>query len=669
MIRQLLNRPGGWIIGIAAAIGLFVALNAGLSSVTGLRVDLTEDRLYTLSDGTQRILDKMTEPVALELYISQRLVKEVAIYGNYAGRVRDVVNEFAAASDGKVSVTELDPEPFSETEDAAVGAGLNGVPLDASGEKVYFGLAARKGDRTGVIGFFQPQREAFLEYDLARMLEGLTKPKQKVVGVVTSLPLFGPFMPQPGGPKEWFIVDALREGFDVRNIFDLKEDLDEDIDVLMLVHPTLDDEDLYAIDQFLMRRGRLLVFADPFSELAQGAAMSGRPLAPKESNLNALTEKWGVKIVEGQVAGDINLARVVNAGSKADMKPAPYLLWMTMKDAAVNRDDAVTRDINAVNLGSAGTIDVSADAKVKVEALLSTTPQSQSFDSDMINVRQPNVLDFVEKFKAGGKPLLVAARLTGAVETAFPDGPPKPKPPEEVKAPGEEDKETKKDEAAPAESKKKAEEKAEPEGHDWPPHLAKSQAPVNVILVADSDFLQEHFWVRVQDFFGQRVALPFANNGDFVVNALENLAGSGDLITLRSRGTAQRPFTKVEELRVAADAQFRAREQILVKRLTEVQQKFEETQNKATGTPQQGEAVLTPEQQKALDGEMAALRTDLLGIRKELRDVQLELRKDIESLDSTLRFLNIGLVPILVGLFAIVLGVVRIQRRKAAVQG
>ena len=663
MIKQVLNRKGGWVIGIVVIVVLFVALNAGLSGLTGMRLDLTEDRLYTLSDGTQRILDKMTEPVTFDLYVSQRLVKEVAVYGNYAGRVRDVVNEFAANSNGKLTVAEQDPEPFSETEDAAVGVGVTGVPLDASGEKVYFGLAARVADRTAVIGFFQPQREAFLEYDLARMLEGLTNPKKPVIGVVTSLPLFGPFRPQPGGPKAWFIVDALKESFDVRNIFDLKEDMTDEIDVLMLVHPTLDDEDLYAIDQFLMRKGRLLVFADPFSELAQGAAMSGQPLAPKESNLNKLTKKWGVEVVVGQTAGDIKLARIVNAGTEQDMKPAPYLLWLTVKDDAIDRGDAVTRDINAINLGSAGVIEVSSKPKVKVEPLLSTTTQSQIFDTGLINVRRPNVLDFVEKFKPAGKPLLLAARLTGAIDSAFPDGPPKPK---KVKAPGTESKEVKK----PAKLLEKSAEEPgeEPEGRRWPQHVTKSQLPVNVILVTDSDMLQEHFWVRVQDFFGQRVALPFANNGDFVVNALENLAGSGDLITLRSRGTAQRPFIKVEALRVAADAKFRSREQVLVKRLAEVQKNFEELQNKASSTPQEGEAVLTAEQQKAFDDKMASLRTDLLAIRKELRSVQLELRKDIEQLDSTLRFLNIGLVPILVGLFAIGLSVVRTQRRKVAVQ-
>ncbi len=670
MIRHILTRKGGWIIGIAVALAIFVALNAGLSGVTGMRADLTEDRLYTLSDGTRRILDKMTEPVAFELYISQRLVKEVAIYGNYSGRVRDVVNEFAAASNGKVTVTESDPEPFSETEDAAVGAGVSGVPLDAGGEKVYFGLAARSGKRTGVIGFFQPQREAFLEYDLARMLEGLTKPKKPVIGVVTGLPMFGEFAPRASEPKAWFIVDALKEGFEIRNIFDLKNDLTDEIDVLFMVHPTLNDQDLYAIDQYLMRRGRLLILSDPFSELAQGAAMSGRPIAPKESNLNKLTEKWGVKVVEGQVAGDMTLARIVNAGTEGDMKPAPYLLWLTLKDASIDKKDAVTRDINAINMGSAGSIEVSSDATVKVEPLLTTTAKSQTFPSDMINVRKPNILDFVEKFKPGGKPLLLAARITGTVESAFPDGPPKPKPPEEVKPVDAKDEKDAKPEDADknAEEKTKAKPAEIPEEEKWPPHVAKSKAPINIILVTDSDMLLEHFWVRVQDFFGQRVALPFANNGDFVVNALENLAGSGDLITLRSRGTAQRPFTRVEALRNEADAKFRAREQVLVKRLGGVQKKFEEAQNKAGGQSKDGEAILTAEQQKALDDEMDKLRIDLLAIRKELRGVQLALRKDIESLDSTLRFLNIGLVPILVGLFAIGLGIFRTQRRKAAVQ-
>lgn len=666
-MRQLLNRKGGWVIGIAVALALFVSLNAALTNVTGLRLDLTEDRLYTLSDGTKRILEKIETPITLELYISQRLVEEVALYGNYAGRVRDVVHEFAAASGGALTVVESDPEPFSETEDAAVAAGITGVPLDASGDKVYFGLAARRGERTGVIGFFQPQRESFLEYDLARMLEGLINPKKPVIGVITSLPMFGAFQPVPGQPKEWFIVDALREGFEVRNIFDVRSELTDDIDVLFIVHPVLSEEDYYAIDQYLMRRGRALVLADPYSELAQGAKAAGRPLAPTGSDLNRLTEKWGVTIPKGKVAGDMTLARIVNAGTQTEMKPAPYLLWPTVRNDAINARDVTTRDINAVNLGSAGVIEVAENASVAVEPLLATTSESQVFESELINPRRPNVMDFVEGFKAGGTRLTLAARLTGTVDSAFSDGPPKPKEPEKAEEEKATDGEGKADKSAKA-GADSADRKAEAEEEKWPPHVARSKAPVNLILVADSDLLQEHFWVRVQDFFGQRMAVPFANNGDFIVNALENLAGSGDLIGLRSRGTAQRPFTTVEALRLEADRKFRAREQALAKRLADVQAKFEETQARAEGKTKEGEAVLTAAQQKALDDEMDKLRTDLIAIRKELRGVQHNLREDIESLDTTLRFLNIGLVPVLVGIFAIGLGIVRTQRRKQTFQ-
>lgn len=688
-MRRLLNRKGGWVIGIAVALALFVVFNAALTNVTGLRLDLTENRLYTLSDGTKRILRKIKDPITLDLYISQRLINEVAVYGNYAGRVRDVVHEFAAASDGKLNVVERDPEPFSETEDEAVAAGVTGVPLDASGEKVYFGLAAHEDGRTGVIGFFQPQREAFLEYDLARMLEGLIHPKKPVIGVITSLPMFGAFRPVPGRPKEWFIVDALRENFDVRNIYDVRTELTDDIDVLLIVHPVLSDDDLYAIDQYLMRRGRALVLADPYSELAAGAAANGTPLAPISSDLNRLTSKWGVTIPKGLVAGDMDQARVVNAGSRSEMKPAPYLLWPTVRNDAINRQDVVTRDINAVNLGSAGIIQVAKDASVTFEPLLETTKDSETFETKMINPRMPNVMDFVEKFKSGGKRLTLAARLTGTVDSAFPDGPPKPKDKKKAEKEKAADEAAKKPAAkkgdgktnksaktakegeqkseAPAKAAATGEDKkpeSEPEKPKWPPHVARSKAPINVILVADSDMLKEHFWVRVQDFFGKRMAVPFANNGDFIVNALENLAGSGDLISLRSRGTAQRPFTTVEALRLEADRKFRAREQILAKRLSDVQAKFEQAQAKAKGKTKKGEAVLTPEQQKALDADMDKLRGDLISTRKELRAVQHNLRKDIESLDTTLRFIDIGLVPVLVGVFAIGLGIARTQRRK-----
>ena len=274
MMHSLLNRKGGWLVAIAAAIGVFVALNVAISSLAGLRLDLTEDKLFTLSDGTRRILDRIQKPITLELYISQRLVKEVAIYGAYAGRVRDVLNEFSKAAGDRLTVVEKDPVPFSETEDVAVAAGVQGVPIDSGGERVYFVLAARLGKNRASIGFFQPNREAFLEYDLARLLEGLINPKKKVIGVITSLPMFGDFAPTAGRAPRWMLVDAMEQGFEVRNIFDIETDLTDDIDVLFMAHATaLSDKELYTVDQYLMRGGRALLMVDPYSELAQGALM------------------------------------------------------------------------------------------------------------------------------------------------------------------------------------------------------------------------------------------------------------------------------------------------------------------------------------------------------------------------------------------------------------
>ncbi|MDA0662911.1 MAG: Gldg family protein [Proteobacteria bacterium] len=666
MINAILNRKGGWIAGIAVAIAAFVALNVGLSGLTGVRVDLTQDRLFTLSDGTEKILQRIEEPISMDLYVSQRLVKEVALYGLYATRVRDMINEFAAVSNGKVTVIERDPVPFSETEDSAVSAGVQGVPIDASGERVYFGLVARAGDKTESVPFFQPSREAFLEYDLARMIEGLTKQRKPVIGIVTDLPMFGGFDPR-SQEKRWMLIDGIEESFEVRNIFDIEADLNDEIDVLFMAHSTrLKDKQLYVIDQFLMRGGRALLMVDPYSEVAALNTLSGRPIA-RHSTLNGLLGKWGVSVDETMVVSDMTLARMVNAGTADNVKPAPYLLWPSFKGASINPDDAVTRDITSVNMGTPGAIAVAGDAAVKVETLLETTEKSHLFNKELINPREPNILEFIEKFQADGKKLVTAVRISGEVESAFPDGEPKPEPEPEAAKPDE----AKPDGAAPAEAVTPAfpPAGAEPaETEPKRPHIARSQKPLNIVLIADTDMLETHFWATEQEFFGQRVVQPFANNGDLVINALENLAGSGDLITLRSRGTAQRPFTRVEALRIAADEQYRSREQALATRLQETQKKFDEAQQKANAEAQGGAAapVVTAEQKAALEAELETLRTDLLTIRKELRDVQLKLREDIEALDSKLRFANITLVPFLVGVFAIILGIARIRRRSAA---
>jgi ABC-type uncharacterized transport system involved in gliding motility auxiliary subunit len=686
MIRKLFHTDRGWIIGIAVAGALFVALNTGLVGVTGMRMDLTEDRLFTVSEGTRNIINGIEEPVKLELYFSQTLLKQIAIYGNYAERVRDVLNEIAAISNDKVTVTQFDPEPFSETEDEAVKAGLKGVPLDASGEKVYFGLAARIGETTVALPFFQPERESFLEYDLSKLLYTAANPKKPVVGVISGLPLFGEFAPRSGKKTQWPIIDMLEETFDVRSIIDATEEVNDELDVLLLAHPAnLTDDELYAIDQYLMSGGKALIMTDPHNEMARASMVAGRPMA-LTSNLNKLTAKWGVTVAEKKVLGDMETARLVNAGKEGATQAAPYLLWMSLLQGNLNANDAVTRGVTAINVASAGVIQVAEDAAVTVEPLMQTTKVSQIFDAELISMTETNIMGFLEKFKPGGKKLMLAARISGHAESAFPDGPPKKPEPKKAKLAKVD---AKKNEAVvsakslkdssletatmpdskPAKPEAVKPVDAAPEKKTRP-HIAKSTTPLNVVLIADTDMLHQRFWIRIQDFFGQQVMSPFANNGDLVVNALDNLSGSSDLISLRSRGTAQRPFTMVKSMRADADQRYRKKEQDLVQRLADAEKRIVELQGKTSGGPAAvqagGEVKVTEEQRKAFDAEMEVLQTDLLAIRKELRKVQLDLRKDIEKLNGVLRFVNIGLVPITVAVIAVILGLVRSRRRNAA---
>ena len=685
MIRKLFHTDRGWIIGIAVVGALFVALNTSLVGVTGMRIDLTEDRLFTVSDGTRNIVNRIKEPIKLELYFSQTLLKQVAIYGNYAERVRDVVNEIAAVSNDNITVTQFDPEPFSETEDEAVTAGLKGVPLDASGEKVYFGLAARIGDTTVAVPFFQPEREAFLEYDLSKLLYTAANPKKPVVGVISTLPLFGEFAPRSGKKTQWPIIDVLEETFEVRSIIDAAEEVNGELDVLFLAHPAnLTSDELYAIDQYLMSGGKALIMTDPHNEMARASLVAGRPMA-LTSNFNKLTANWGVTVAEKKVLGDMKTARLVNAGKDGATQAAPYLLWMSLRQDNINDSDAVTRGVTAINVASAGVVQVAEDATVTVEPLMQTTEVSQVFDTELIGITETNVMGFLDNFKPGGKKLTLAARISGHAVSAFPDGPPKnPKP--EKSAPVKADAKKKEavvtakslkdlslETATMPDSEPTKPKAVKPVGVEpkkkAQPHIAKSTQPLNVVLIADTDMLHQRFWIRIQDFFGQQVMSPFANNGDLIVNALDNLSGSNDLISLRSRGTAQRPFTMVKTMRADADQLYRKKEQDLVQRLGEAEKRIDALQEKTSSGPTGGEIKVTEEQRKAFDAEMEILQTDLLAVRKELRNVQLDLRRDIEKLNGVLQFVNIGLVPIAVAIIAMILGLVRSRRRNAALGG
>jgi ABC-type uncharacterized transport system involved in gliding motility auxiliary subunit len=657
MITGIINKRGGALAIGMAAVGLFVALNLGASALTGVRVDLTQDKLFTLSEGTRNILKSLNRPVTLKLYYSRQLGEAAPPFGLHAIRVRDILKEFASVSAGNLTIVEQDPEPFSEIEDTAVEAGLQGIPLDESGEKVYFGMIGEAGDAKGIIPMFQIDRDRFLEYDLARMVSKLQNPDTARIGVWTSAPMFGDMTARMRGAQTepWAVIRQMQGNFAVRQLV-LPEQLGEDVDLLILAHAAhLNDQELYAIDQYLMRGGRAVIFVDPYNEGAASRRFTVGAV-PESSNLKKLFEAWGVSVTENKLAADMSLARLVNAGSEQQIVPAPYVTWLQLGADSISNTDLVTSNLNRLNLASAGAISLKDGAQLKGEPLLWTTTNSQLVDVKNISGQRPDIRGMVERFKASGEKQVLAMRLTGSVKSAFPEGPPKDRKPEKKEEPASD--------SGNSTNKKASQGKIEEEKVKPKSHVAESQEPLNLIVVADTDMLSNVFWVQMRQFYGRRFTTPVANNGDFVLNAVENLSGSSDLIGLRSRGSAHRPFTKIEEMQEAAQEQFKSEEQRLMRQLEETEKKLLTLQ----GGPRPGEGADAPktltEEQKA---EVRKFTDELLVTRKALRQVRHDLRKDIDSLRNRLSFLNIALVPFLVTIAAAGLGAARVRRRKRAV--
>jgi ABC-type uncharacterized transport system involved in gliding motility auxiliary subunit len=637
------SRRTAALLALAAAIVLFVAVNVIADRLLRTtRIDLTSDSLYTLAQGTRNTLAKIDEPIVLRFYYSPRLGDEIPTYGVYALRVREMLEEYAALSGGKLELQFLNPEPFSPTEDRAVAFGLQGVPLDQGGEQVYFGLAATNStDDQQVIPFFQPERERFLEYDLTNLLHSLAFPKKTVVGLVTGLPLEGDIMAaMRGAPMvPYVVIDQLRQQHEVRSLNTEFDKVPDDVDVLMIAHPqNLSDKTLYAIDQFVLKGGRALVFVDPDSQTQQmHPSQLNPPGTPADSDLAKLFKAWGVEMVPKMVAGDLQAARKVNAGTGARVVPVDYVAWLTLKKQNINPTDLITANLSQINLATAGVLEQLPGAKTTFTPLLMTSTDSMEIPVAKVQ-GQPDLEALLRDFKSDGKRLVLAARVSGVVDTAFPDGPPKEEKPKDEKTdPAKTD---------PA--------KAEP---PLPPQIKTSAQPVNVVIVADTDILEDRFWVQVQDFFGQRVVLPVANNSDFVNNAVDVLAGGNDLISLRSRGTSARPFELVESIQRVADERYQSTAKDLEDKLKDTQAKIQELRG-----GKEGRTNVTPAASET--ATLENFRREMLQTRQQLRKVQLAERVDINRLKAWLEFFNVAAIPILVGVAALIVGLVRINRRK-----
>ncbi|HEY7840110.1 MAG TPA: Gldg family protein, partial [Gammaproteobacteria bacterium] len=587
MQKRALFSGTGLLLGAALALSVIILANA---VVTGVRIDLTENRLFTLSEGTRNILEALDEPIRLDFYFSRETLADYPLIVNYATRVRDLLEAYESKSGGKVRLTIIEPEPFSEEEDQAVASGLEGVAVNSAGDRGYFGLVGTNAtDDTATIPFFQETREGALEYDLTKLIYNLAHPEKRVVGIVSGLPLFGSGMPPARSPA-WAITDSLREFFDIRDLGPAPQRIDDDIDVLMVVHPKdPDPKTLFAIDQYLLSGRRALVFVDPLAESDPGQPDPENPyvLPDMDSDLKFLFEKWGVKILEEKIAGDINSAMRVQSRGARGPQETNYLPWLRLGRESFNHEDFTTSELEVVHMGTAGIIEKRDDSKLTLTPLIQTSPLAAPLERDLILFqRDPNVM--LQNFQPGNKQLVLAAKLEGKVGTAFPDGP--------------------------------------PEGAGKAEFLREGD--VSLILVADTDILSDMFWIRTQSFFGIDIPQAIANNGDFVINAAEILSGSSDLVSLRSRGEFSRPFEVVEDIRREAEQQFREQERALQAKLEETEQKIKALQTEGG----EGGLILTPEQA----AEIEVFRQEQIKTRKELRAVQHELQKNIERLGTQL---------------------------------
>ena len=638
--------------GVVLAVVLLFAVNILASRLLGpARIDLTEHRLFTLSEGTRGILTSLDEPVTLRFYLSQRELERVPGIGGYADRVRALLDEYRRLAGAKLTLHVIDPEPFSEEEDRAVGYGLRGVPLGLDEGIFYFGLAGTNSvDDEEAIAFFAAEREQFLEYDVTKLVYNLSNPKQKVVGLLSSLPIEGQGPPMQAamgsmGAQPWMVVDQIRQLFELRSLHPKLDEIPEDIDVLMLVHPqTLPREALYAIDQYVLRGGRVVAFVDPYSETQQDAMAGGfmQPVASRRSEMDELLSAWGVTLGEDVVA-DLELALKVRMEQAGRVLTFDYPVWMNITPDTFDQEDIVTGNLANLGFGTPGYLESAQGATTTFTSLVTTTPRAARFTTEQVAAVTTDPRDLLDQYASQDRPYTVVARVSGKIGTAFADG----RPVLDLS----EDKDT----SETAEEARDAGSETEPKTE----HLSESIEDAQIILVADADMLADRFWVVVQEFLGSRIAIPSAANGTLVVNALDNLTGSGDLISVRNRGTFTRPFTRVVALKQQAERAFRAKEQELIAQLEETERRLLELEESNQGN----DALILTDAQR---DELVRFRQERVRIRKELREVRRQLRADIEALESRLKFANIGLVPILIGITGVLAGLVQLRRRRDA---
>ncbi len=649
----------------------FLLLSVGIiSQLPSLRIDLTEDKLFTLSDGTRNIVSTLDKPIEMIFFYSDDATADVPQIRGYATRVQELLREIVLAGNGNLTFRVVDPEPFSEEEDLATQFGIQAVPITQGGQAVYFGLVVTETvvDQQSLtaprsietLGLIRPDQEEFLEYEFMKLVTRVANPDRQVVGLLTGLDIDGGFNPQFGqGTPPWMIMDVVRQMYEVRRVDANSGVIDEDIDILFIIHPgELSEQMLYAVDQHILRNGKAMVFLDPNADSMVEVSQFGVTIpAGIGSDIAPLLMAWGVSYDKNKVLTDSDLAlRVMMTQGQ---RPVAHLGMLGVQRQYLASDDVITSKLESINMSSTGALFPVEGASTRFSSLIRSSNNSMLMDAGLIqDVTDPSVL--FDEFESSNQSYVIAARVSGVINTAFPDGPP----------------------AAPVDSVEDsaALEAVEPVGQEPAPddadvaaetdataeevvveQLLASNAEVNIVLVADTDMLTDRLWVQVSQFLGQRIPQPFASNGDFIVNTLDNLSGGADLVSIRSRGRYSRPFTYVLDLQRAADDRLRAEEAELLTNLADTEERLNTLSRDENDQPI---LQITAELQQEID----RVNEEILATRRRLRDVQHQLNEDIEQLGSTLKLVNTALIPAILTVLLVLVGFLRSKRRRVAVK-
>jgi ABC-type uncharacterized transport system involved in gliding motility auxiliary subunit len=577
------NKSKAQIFLLLVVFVLFIMLTNNLFK--GFRFDLTENRLYTLGDGTLNIVNKIDDQIILNYYFSDSLTKEDTYLRTYAKRIKELLEEYQLRSKGKITLNVIDPVPFSDDEDNAMKFGLQGVPSKTKEENIFFGLvASNRYDNYEIIKFFDPGKEAFIEYEITKVIYsvlGLKKPK---IGVMSSLPMFGGYNFTKNEPTpEWAIIQKLKPLFNVEQITKKTKSFD-DFEILFLVHPKkISKEDKSKIINFYDKKGKVLVLYDVYSEADpefQDPSLPPKGGGIQSSDFTELLDKIGISINPAKVLLDRKYAIPVTSANSD--RPIKHAAILSFPKAAFNQNINITNKLNSVTSAFSGTI-VNTNMSNKFTPLITSSDDSSIAEKNVFRyMPDPSIL--LDKYKATQETNVYAGLIENENKQA--------------------------------------------------------------IVVADADITANYLWVRVQDFYGEQVLVPWASNGDFIINSLDHLAGGNTLASITSRESFTRPFIVVDNLKLAAEKKFRIEEDRLQNRLTQLQNTYKDNE-------------VTDKNSK----DYNAFQEDLLKVRKELRDVRRNLNKDIDGLGSLLKFINIFLMPILLSIFIIIFSAYRKKQK------